>query len=228
MNYILAHILLLLLVILLVILYTIKPNKQTDTFDVIETNKAIINLELYPELKILEENKNIVIEELNKVIDKDVWILYESLHKDKIISKNYNNEEINKLDNSINKYYLNSLKKPEWFVFGLLYNKNSTLNSKKYFPKTVKILESIKNITITNAGISCLEAGGYIPPHNDEGIERYKYHLPLIIPEKCGIKINEINYNFDKPFLFDDTYIHSVWNKSDKPRFVLIVDVLRK
>ena len=147
------------------------------------------------------------------------------MHKEKIIAKNYNNEEINNLDSSITKYYLNSSKSPQWYVFGLIYNKNSTLSGEKLFPKTIKFLQKIKNITM--AGISCLEAGGYIPPHTDEGIERYKYHLPLIIPENCGIKINDIDYNFNKPFLFDDTYIHSVWNNSNEPRFVLIVDILK-
>jgi aspartyl/asparaginyl beta-hydroxylase (cupin superfamily) len=220
MNYILPFILILLLIIYML---TLKTNSERFNSNI--ENRAIIPLEQYPELNEIEKNKNIIIEELKNVIDKNVWILYKNLHEEKIISKDYNNEEINKLDSSINKYYLNSSKNPEWYVFGLIYNKNSTLSSKKFFSKTIKILENIKNITM--AGISCLEAGGYIPPHNDEGIERYKYHVPLIIPENCGIKINGIDYNFEKPFLFDDTYIHSVWNNSDKPRFVLIVDILK-
>lgn len=220
MNCILAYI------VLLVIIYIFTFKSNSERFNSNIENKAIIPLERYPELKEIEKNKNIIIEELKNIIDKKVWILYKSLHEDKIISKNYNNEEINKLDSSITKQYLNSSQNPEWYVFGIIYNKNFTLSGNKFFPKTIKILEKIKNITM--AGISCLEAGGYIPPHNDEGIERYKYHLPLIIPEKCGIKINGIDYNFDKEFIFDDTYIHSVWNNSDKPRFVLIVDILKK
>jgi hypothetical protein len=207
-------------------MYILSFKINNDTFKSINNeNKAIIPLSRYPELKQIEENKAIIIEELNNIIDKKVWILYKSLHREKIISKDYNNEEINNLDSSINKYYLTSSKIPEWYVFGLIYNKNSTLSAREMFPKTIKILQKIKNITM--AGISCLEAGGYIPPHNDEGIERYKYHLPLIIPENCGIKINDVVYNFNKPFLFDDTYIHSVWNNSKEPRFVLIIDILK-
>lgn len=108
-------------------------------------------MNLYPELKILEDNKDMILEELNNVIDKDVWVLYESMHKDKIISKNYNYEEINNLDNSIKKYHLNTLEKPEWMVLTLIYNNKTILNSKKYFPKTIEILENIKNVT--TAGI---------------------------------------------------------------------------
>ena len=224
MNYRLSYILLFCLLIIICIL---TSRAKTETFGSINNkNKAIIPREQYPELKQIEDNKNIIIEELNNIIDKKVWTLYKSLHEEKIISKDYNNEEMNKLDDSIDKQYLNSSKNPEWYVIALIYNKNPILNSTKLFPKTTEILQKIKYITM--AGISCLEAGGYIPPHNDEGIERYKYHLPLVVPEKCGIKINNIDYNFDKAFLFDDTYIHSVWNNSDKPRFVLSVDVLKK
>jgi hypothetical protein len=222
MNYIFSHVFLLLLIIIYIFtkVNTEQLNSQSNE------NKAIIPLEQYPELKEIVKNKNIIIEELKNIIDKNVWILYKNLHEEKIISKNYNNEEINKLDSSISKHYLNSSKNQEWKVIILIYNGNSILSSKKMFPKTIEILQKIKYIRM--AGISCLEPRGYIPPHNDEGIERYKYHLPLIIPEKCGIKINNIDYNFDKEFIFDDTYTHSVWNNSDKPRFVLIIDILRK
>ena len=223
MNYMLLYILL----FLLMIIYILTLKTQNELFYPINNeNKAIISLEQYPELKQIEANKNIIIKELTNIIDKNVWILYKSLHEEKIISKDYNSEELNKLDSLINKHYLKSSNSPEWFVLWLIYNKNPIISSIKLFPETIEILQKNKNITM--AGISCLEAGGYIPPHNDEGIERYKYHLPLIVPEKCGIKINNENFDFDKPFLFDDTYIHSVWNNSDKPRFVLIIDVLRK
>ena len=223
MNYILVYVLFMLL-ILLYIITLIKKNNIVKSIK--DENKAIISLSRYPELQQIAENKQIIIEELKNIIDKNIWILYKKLHEEKIISKDYNSEEINKLDSSINKYYLNSSKTPEWKVIILIYNGNFISNSKKMFPKTIEILQKIKYIRM--AGISCLEAGGYIPPHNDEGFERYRYHLPLIIPENCGIKINNIDYNFDKEFIFDDTYIHSVWNNSNKPRFVLIIDILKK
>ena len=223
MNYTLVYVLFMLL-ILLYIITLIKKNNIVKSIK--DENKAIISLSRYPELKQIEENKAIIIEELKNIIDKQVWILYKNLHEEKIIAKDYTNEEINKLDSSITKYYLNSSKIPEWKVIMLIYNGNLIINSKKMFPKTIEILQKIKYIIM--AGISCLEAGGYIPPHNDEGFERYRYHLPLIIPENCGIKINNIDYNFDKEFIFDDTYIHSVWNYSNMPRFVLIIDILKK
>lgn len=223
MNYIFSHLFLLLLIIIYI--FTVKVNTE-QFYSQSKENKAIIELSQYPELNEIVENKAIIIEELKNIIDKNVWILYKNLHEEKIISKDYNNEEINKLDSSITKYYLNNNKSPEWKVIILIYNGNFIFNSKKMFPKTIEILQKIKYIRM--AGISCLEGGGYIPPHNDEGFERYKYHIPLIIPEKCGIKINNIEYNFDKEFIFDDTYTHSVWNNSNKPRFVLIIDILKK
>jgi len=211
-----------LLFLLLMVCFIKYKNKENFAIN----NKAIIPLRMYPELDILEINKDIIITELNNIINKKVWVKYDFLHKEKIISKNYNKDEINNLFKTIDKYYLNSLENPDWFVFGLIYLGSINDFSKEYFPKTIELLEKINYVM--SAGISVLEGGGYIPPHSDEGIERYKYHLPLIIPENCGIKINNIDYDFNEPFIFDDTYIHSVWNNSNKNRFVLIVDIIRK
>ncbi len=210
-----------LVVILLCICYINQKEHFTD-FD----NKAIIPMNLYPELNEIINNKEIILSELKNIIDKKVWILYDFFHKEKIIEKDYNKEKINQINQTIDKYYINEFSKPEWLVYPLFYNAEAIDKSKELFPKTIELISKLKFVGA--AGISCLEGNGYIPPHTDEGIERYKFHLPLEIPEGCGIKINNIDYNFDEPFIFDDTFIHSVWNKSDKPRFVLIIDIFRK
>jgi hypothetical protein len=158
-----------------------------ESFNKIDCNEAIIPLEEYPELVNIENNKNIIIQELNNVIDKKLWFLYKNLHQEKIISKNYDSNQIKNLVENTG-HNLHSSDKPEWYVFPLIYNGKSLEHSITYFPKTIELLE--KNNYVISAGISCLEGGGYIAPHNDEGIERYKYHLPLIIPKNCGIKIN--------------------------------------
>ncbi len=189
-------------------------------------NNAIISLNKYQELKILEPNKNIVINELKNIILSKEWLPYDFFHKEKIIAKSYDKITMENIISKYNKSYIDSNNKPSWLVFILIYNSYVLNDALKYFPNTIKLLSKIKGITA--AGISCLEGGGYIPPHNDEGIERYKFHLPLIIPDNCGIKINGSIYDFDKPLIFDDTYQHSVWNYSNKPRFVLIIDILRK
>lgn len=211
-----------LLIFSLILLFFIFSNK-TEKFN--SDNPAVIPLKLYPELKLLEQNKNIIHSELEGIINKKVWILFKKLQEIKIISQNYNQKQINELNDNMAKH-LNSTGKPEWFVFMLIYNNMPLEKANELFPKTMEILRNVPGVLA--AGISCLEGDGFIEPHSDAGIDRYRFHLPLIIPEKCGIKINNVDYIFDKPFLFDDTYEHSVWNFSKTPRFVLCVDIKRK
>ena len=79
------------LLFIILIIYFVNRKKQ-ETF--IYENKAIIPINLYPELEILEKNKEIIISELNNIINEKVWIKYDFLHKEKVISKNYNKTEI--------------------------------------------------------------------------------------------------------------------------------------
>ena len=151
-------------------------------------NNAIISLNKYPAFKILKSNKNIIINELNNIIFSKEWLPYDFFHKEKIITKSYDKLTMENIISKYNKSNINSNTKPSWLVFILMYNSYVLNDAYKYFPNTIKLLSKIKGITA--AGISCLEGGAYIPPHNDEGYERYKFHLPLIIPNNCGIKIN--------------------------------------
>ena len=53
----------------------------------------------------------------------------------------------------------------------------------------------------------------------------------MIIPEgECYILVNGERYDWKEreDVLFDDTYKHEVWNKTDGRRVVLFLDVLRE
>jgi beta-hydroxylase len=104
--------------------------------------------------------------------------------------------------------------------------------SDKYFnedlcPKTVSLIKSIPNIKA--AMISVLEPGAWIPPHRGPYCGSIRYHLGLVVPENCFIKVNNEDYYWrdGEGVLFDDTYTHEVKNNSDKRRFILFLDVLR-
>jgi hypothetical protein len=208
-------------------------NHKEEFWD-ITPDQSIIPLKLYPQLNLIEQNRQIILEELEKYMGEKVWILYKKLHEDKIFSKDYTEDQTNQLDKQNEKYFINLSNDPngkdikrksEWFVIPLIYNQSPVKSSSQMFPQTLKILGQISGLLM--GGFSCLEPGGYIPPHTDEGTERYRYHLPLIVPDNCGIKINGIDFNCTKPLLFDDTFTHSAWNNSDKCRIVLIVDIFR-
>ena len=213
------------IIFVLVILYFNTNSNKSEYFINYDDNKAVIPLRLYPELNIIGKHREVILYEVKNLINKKVWILFKKLQEDKLFSKEYTRKQFNELNRK--KYmFLNTTEKPEWCVFSLIYNGMPLDDANKYCPQTMKVLNKIPYILA--AGISCLESNGYISPHKDEGIDRYRYHYPLIIPENCGIKINNKDYIFDRPFIFDDTYTHSVWNFGKTPRFVLIIDIERK
>jgi aspartate beta-hydroxylase len=52
-------------------------------------------------------------------------------------------------------------------------------------------------------------------------------HLPLIVPEDCALVVGgeEHRWREGQVVVFDDTYEHEAWNRSDQIRIVLIADV---
>ena len=97
-------------------------------------------------------------------------------------------------------------------------------------PKTAKILESIPNLTA--ASVSVLEAGANINPHQGDTNAIVRIHLGLDIPEGlpgCGFQVGSEARPWEegRVLMFCDAHTHTAWNRSSRPRMVLIVDVMR-
>lgn len=96
-------------------------------------------------------------------------------------------------------------------------------------PELVRLLKSIPGML--TAGISRLAPATEIKPHHGDTNMIARCHLGLSIPEglpNCGIKVkNEIRqWENGKWFAFCDAHEHSAWNRTDKFRYILIVDVV--
>ncbi|HEY4128375.1 MAG TPA: aspartyl/asparaginyl beta-hydroxylase domain-containing protein [Gammaproteobacteria bacterium] len=74
---------------------------------------------------------------------------------------------------------------------------------------------------------SILTPGAHIPPHTGVINVRLVVHLPLIVPPDCGIRAGSETRGWTEGqcIAFDDTYEHEAWNKSDKTRVVMILDI---
>jgi aspartate beta-hydroxylase len=74
---------------------------------------------------------------------------------------------------------------------------------------------------------SVLTPGAHIPPHTGVINVRLVVHLPLIVPPDCGIRVGSETRGWTEGrcIAFDDTYEHEAWNKSDKTRVVMIMDI---
>lgn len=98
-------------------------------------------------------------------------------------------------------------------------------------PKTAALLDGVKMADIAGfaptAFFSVLEPGASIPPHTGVTNTRLICHLPLIVPEGCGFRVGNVTREWrpGEAWIFDDTIEHAAWNKSDRIRIILILDV---
>jgi aspartate beta-hydroxylase len=52
-------------------------------------------------------------------------------------------------------------------------------------------------------------------------------HLPLVVPPACALNLidrGEHHWEEGRLVMFDDTYLHEAWNRSDRTRIILLMD----
>ncbi len=74
---------------------------------------------------------------------------------------------------------------------------------------------------------SVFTPGTHLLPHRGVTNTRLVGHLPLIVPADCALNVGgEIHaWREGKVVVFDDTFEHEAWNRSDSIRVVLIFDL---
>lgn len=156
-----------------------------------------------PELKVLEDNYAVILEELNQL-----------------------------RRNSENGYWLNTFpsylhpnSKNIWKVFtfqffGIKHPLNCSL-----CPKTYEVLKQIPSLV--SADFSYLPANTKILPHKGFTKMVLRAHLGLVVPKNCFIRVGEETKTWQegKMLIFDDSFEHEAWNDSEQDRFVLMLDI---
>lgn len=111
------------------------------------------------------------------------------------------------------------------FGFGTQFNEACNL-----CPRTTSIIKNMGGVK--TAFFSKLDPHKHIPPHT--GIYRgiLRIHLGLIIPQdwqNCFFEVNNerVYWREGQCFVFDDGYIHQVYNNTNEERVVLIIDIVR-
>ncbi|MBD2561902.1 MULTISPECIES: aspartyl/asparaginyl beta-hydroxylase domain-containing protein [Nostoc] len=114
-----------------------------------------------------------------------------------------------------------------WEVFGLYAFSNRIGENCRLCPETTKLVEMIPGMT--TAGFSSLAPGTYIGPHFGATKAVLRCHLGLVVPDECAIRVDSETRSWQegKCLIFDDTFEHEAWNKSDKTRIVLLIDFNR-
>lgn len=98
-------------------------------------------------------------------------------------------------------------------------------------PATSKVLESIELCEVAGQApeicFSVLQPGTHIMPHHGVTNTRLVMHLPLIVPPGCALNVHgggEHVWKERELMMFDDTFKHEAWNKSDQTRVILLMD----
>ncbi len=204
------------LAILLLLAYIVQPALLTlpyTTFiKLFVRNPPFLPIEdHFPQHKLFKENWETIKKELIEVL-KD----------DQAIPKFHEVDSIQR--------FISAKDDVPWRTFIIkAYGKWADKNAVKV-PETVKLLEQTPQIT--TAMFSILDGGKHIPPHMGFFKGVLRYHLGLLVPEDgpCFITVGGQKYAWKEgeDVLFDDTYMHEVWNKSTQRRVVLFCDVYRE
>jgi len=98
-------------------------------------------------------------------------------------------------------------------------------------PKTAAAVESLPLSDLPGRTptvfFSLLQPGAHLPAHTGVSNVRTIIHLPLIVPPGCGFRVGGETREWveGEAWAFDDTIEHEAWNRSDRPRAILIFDV---
>ena len=204
------------IVILMLIAFLVQPALLTlpyTTFiKLFVKNPPYLDLEKhFPQHKLFKENWETIRQELLEVL-KD----------EENVPKFHEVDSIQR--------FISAKDNVPWRTFIIkAYGKWADGNAEKT-PITTSLLKQTPQIT--TAMFSILDGGKHIPPHMGffKGVMRY--HLGLVVPEDapCYITVGGKKYSWKngEDVLFDDTYMHEVWNKSSQRRVVLFCDVYRE
>ena len=112
---------------------------------------------------------------------------------------------------------------------------------KSEFPKTMELLDRVNSVTaISLAYISILDPHKSLPPHRGIYGGILRYHLSLSVPEHSVDDLHlavwpdthpgtteRAQWSNGSDFIFDDRNLHSVVNRINQTRIVLLVDFSR-
>ena len=122
-------------------------------------------------------------------------------------------------------------KRPTWEAFFFYRHGDRFEENHRRCPKTSAVLESIELCRVEEQApevlFSVLQPGTHIMPHHGVTNTRLVMHLPLIVPPDCALNLvgaGEHHWKEGELVMFDDTYLHEAWNRSQQTRVIVLMD----
>jgi aspartyl/asparaginyl beta-hydroxylase (cupin superfamily) len=116
---------------------------------------------------------------------------------------------------------------PGWNTFNLFLLGERVEENCKRCPRTSAMVEGLPRVDRLHVMFSALNAGAQIGRHFGPMNGLLRVHLPLIVPEGCGLRVGDDIRSWEegRVLVFDDSFEHEVWNYSDGVRVVLFMSV---
>jgi len=114
-----------------------------------------------------------------------------------------------------------------WTVFGFYAFGRRLDDGCARCPGLAAMLATIPGLT--TAGFSVLAPGTVIRPHTGYTATVLRCHLGIDVPGDCALRVGGETRTWQEGrcLVFDDTVEHEAWNRSDRPRVVLLLDFVR-
>ena len=116
----------------------------------------------------------------------------------------------------------------EWKALYLKEHTEEFPKNREQCPETVRIVADEPRLE-NYVFFSALDPGGHIAPHHALYNWVINIHLGLIIPDSnpdiCGVRVKDEarGWHEGKCMVFDSSFEHEAWNKTDSTRFVLVI-----
>lgn len=122
---------------------------------------------------------------------------------------------------------------PSWGAFYFWQGGRLVEDNAARCPLTVAALEAVPMPVIGQrspiALYSVLKAGTHIQPHHGMLNTRLICHVPLLVPGHCALRVGSETREWKEgeTLLFDDSFEHEAWNRSDRTRVILLFEAWR-
>lgn len=170
-------------------------------------NTAYIDVDTFPELKLLQDNWEVI--------------------RDEAI--NLNAASRIKASDELDDLGFNSFFRTGWKRFYLKWYGATLTSANQLCPRTVELINQIPSIK--GAMFTMLPPGAKLVKHRDPYAGSLRYHLGLVTPnsDDCYIDVDGKKYAWrdGEAVIFDETFIHYAENRTEQNRIILFLDVKR-
>jgi aspartate beta-hydroxylase len=132
---------------------------------------------------------------------------------------------------SMDKYLGGAAQRPAWQAFFFYRHGQRYDEHHARCPVTSEVLDSIDLCRIADQApeicFSVIRPHTLLKAHHGVTNARLVMHLPLVVPPDCALNVVDVgehHWREGELMMFDDTYLHEAWNRSDRSRVIVLMD----